>query len=446
MIFDFSKEVKSLGTKWNEIGFDPEKKNEHTIHMWGSKGSGKTKLAQEFVNSHANAFYISFDKLSEEDALESFRQVYIPHVDEVKGWKEAVDEFVRSRGNKAMLIIFEDEKNDAMRKCSTEFESWAFSKNYINLCQITHREWWYNSAFTMPVPNRTIPDFCKAFSDYSRQDAARLQALTGGNLHVAKELDENLSFEENVKLLLKPDSAFSQFLPMWLKECFRTPESYYPILKSIADGHHRLSEIAKDIEFPNNKCGKYLDALVEHDFVIADKPSGARTATYKLASSYIVAWCRYVYGKQIMQVQAPDSLFEYAMQDMDEAVAIPALHEACLRYLEFSDEYYLRDYITPDASSIKKAVQVKLKDGTKVLLDYCVLNGGQSLYCVFPHSLDQHFTKADVDAVKQAIEKIDDIYNTDIVFFSLERYSDWCVHQSAIDEWLHFVTVAGLKY
>lgn len=80
------------------------------------------------------------------------------------------------------------------------------------------------------------------------------------------------------------------------------------------------------------------------------------------------------------------------------------------------------------------------------MLDYCVLNGGQSLYCVFPHSLDQHFTKADVDAAKQAIEKIDDIYNTDIVFFSLERYSDWCVHQSAINDWLHFVTVAGLKY
>ena len=102
-----------------------------------------------------------------------------------------------------------------------------------------------------------------------------------------------------MRSLLAYDSAFTNTLPIWLAQSFRSPESYYPIFKSIAGGHHRLSEIAKDIGFQNNKCGKYLEALIRHEYVIAEKTESGKQSTYHPANSYYVSWARYTYGKKV---------------------------------------------------------------------------------------------------------------------------------------------------
>ena len=117
----------------------------------------------------------------------------------------------------------------------------------------------------------------------------RLYCPTGGIPSILKELNENESFEENVRRLLSYDSAFSRLLPLWAGECFCSLESYYPIIQSIANGNHLLSEIARDMGFPNNKCGTYLDALRKYGFVRADKPHNAKQAAYQLTNSYLVA-------------------------------------------------------------------------------------------------------------------------------------------------------------
>ena len=37
------------------------------------------------------------------------------------------------------------------------------------------------------------------------------------------------------------------------------------------------------------------------------------------------------------------------------------------------------------------------------------------------------------------------MYDTEIVIFSVNRFSDWCVHQASIDCYLHLVTAERLK-
>ncbi len=150
-----------------------------------------------------------------------------------------------------------------------------------------------HNKYSVKIRNRTIPDFIKAFPDYSKQDSIRLWAMTGGILGIAKELDETASCEENLIKLLQYDSAFSNYLPQRLNEYFRTPKSYYPILKSLASGNSRLSDIAREVGFPNNKCLKYLEALIKLDFVKAEKKANSSHSTYHLENSYFAAWCKY---------------------------------------------------------------------------------------------------------------------------------------------------------
>ena len=83
MEFDLSKEVARIGTSWNDISYDLNKRNgtlERSFALHGPKGCGKTKFAQEFVRSHAYAFYISFGKLPKKEALSAFMKTYIPDV------------------------------------------------------------------------------------------------------------------------------------------------------------------------------------------------------------------------------------------------------------------------------------------------------------------------------------------------------------------------------
>lgn len=289
----------------------------------------------------------------------------------------------------------------------------------------------------------------KSLTRYEKKDVVRLFGLTEGIPAVAKELDPNKSDEENLRTLLAFDSAFSTYLPQLLRETFRAPESYYPIIASIARGKHRLSEIAKDVGFPNNKCGTYLDALIEHGFVREEKNEPGTWARYYLANSYYIAWGRYVYGKQNLQAATPDLLLRVVKESIDEAVALPALHAACTRYIqeapkyELSPVYWLR---SPDSDAIKKAVPVKLRDGSTVILDYYGSEDGDSLFGIFPHELDKRYTKDDYERITKAISQHEGLKSAYIFLFSLYRFSDWIVHKAAHNDLLYAVTVERLKY
>ena len=420
--------------------------NEHTFFICGPKGSGKTRIAQDYVRSHANAFYISFGELSEQEALEAFRLQYVPEASEFSDWNEAVAAFIRKRNKRTTFLIFENENSTAMNGCEHAFGKYIYSTHYVRACYISPGEKQAWDEISFDVNYQTLQDYFNAFPHYSRQDLIRLHALTGGILSVAKELDDQCSFEENVHRLLAYDSAFTNTLPMWLAQSFRSPESYYPIFKSIAGGHHRLSEIAKDIGFPNNKCGKYLEALIRHEYVIAEKTESGKQSTYHLANSYYASWARYAYGKSALQVGMPDKLYEYVINDIDSAVALPAFLSACMRFIDRAGKDYLYEYRASKVESTQKSLSIKIPGGQEIVLDLCVQTDDAIYVFVFPHSLDTRYTKAEIENIYDALRHNGYYYNTHITIFSIERFSDWCVHEAARNEWLHEVTLERLKY
>ena len=140
----------------------------------------------------------------------------------------------------------EEETNAAIQECTEALQSAAKKRPGIVLCFLTSRPE-HHRHYDVSVPYLTISDFYRLFPKYSRQNIVRLFALTGGIPEIVKELDAEADFDENMRRLLSYDSVFSAILPAWLSRCFRSPDSYYPILCSIADGKHRLAEIAKAV-------------------------------------------------------------------------------------------------------------------------------------------------------------------------------------------------------
>lgn len=441
MELDFTKKLNQMNTSWNDACFQSGK----SFTLFGPKGSGKTRIAQDFARSHKGVFYLSFEHQDPRAALAQFCRMFLPEQGDIHNWDDAVKAFLALRQSGRKLIIFEDEQNASMEQCCAAFCSQRGGMRNLIFCFIS-RECKETGNRNVSANYFTMADVCRSFPAYAKQDAVRLHALTGGIPAILKELDAKNDYNDTVRKLLSYDSAFSTLLPQWLNDCFRSPESYYPILKSISCEHHRLSEIARDIGFPNNKCGKYLEALIENNFVRAEKPCDRKQATYHIANSYFAAWCRYVYGKKTQQIMTPDALFDYVGQDIDNGLAIPEFHKACLRYLQ-SAKYELSHRLhNAQPKEIKKSVPVTLKDGSQVILDYCVLKKEDALFCVFPHSLTMRYTKDEMERIYEAVQQYERLYNAHIVVFSLERFSDWCVHEASTNSQLYLVTIERMKY
>ena len=443
MRFDLSKDVARIAEEWNQVIFDKEQAHDFDIDLYGPKGSGKTKAAQELANSHAGIYYVSFEGLSYDDAVRSFVCAYLPGNEDISSISDAVDCFLKKISGKRTLIIVESENSDAMREFLSRFPIHDKRKSII-FCFIRNEQ--YNLDHAVRMWHRSPAEFIKAFPEYNNNDAMRLQALTGGMMAVAKELDQEASYEDNVRRLLRFDSAFSTHLPAMLNQCFRTPESYYPIIKSMADGHCRLSEIAKGIGFPNNKCLNYIEALIENGFAEAQKLEGSKQSTYHLANSYYSAWGRYVYGKKMLQISGPDNLFQHVSEDIDEHITIPAFCDACLRFFRESRKEYLFEYRWSDVKEIKKAVAVKISDGSTVTIDYVIKTDKFDFNLIFPHAIDMKYTKEEINRVYEALDIIDSRYYAHTTVFSFTRFSDWCVEEAARNEWFHIVPVERLKY
>ena len=290
---------------------------------------------------------------------------------------------------------------------------------------------------------RSIVDFLLAFPDYDKADVIRLHGLTGGLPAVAKYLCADIPFEENLKILLKHDSAFSHFAPSILQRLFRSPESYHPILYSIACGKHRLSEIAKDIGFPNNKCGKYLEALIKAGLVKAHKESENSFARYFLTNSYIKSWYLYIYKNRMLQITDPQGLMSKVILTMDKAIALPSLEESCIRFIDNKYQIHNSWFIDRYVKGKTKPAYLKHKDGFRFKIDCIIENNGKTLVCVF----DEKITKEQLEHYINVSSSYGSLCSeVSLVVFSVNRFSDWCVHQASVLDQLFCVTLERLKY
>ena len=94
----------------------------------------------------------------------------------------------------------------------------------------------------------------------------------------------------------------------------------------------------------------------------------------------------------------------------------------------------------------KNGVEYRFKNGSTIKLNYVQQIEARTLVGVMPENLDKKYTKKEIQRIRFAVSRLETLYNTDIVVFSLHRFSDWCVHEARINDFFHPVTVERLKY
>ena len=451
MRFDLWRNVSEIYREWNDQYFiDSKKKFKDTMFLIGEKGSGKTSIAQEYIKKRpGKTRYFSFSALDGKQGRQRFCAAFDLDQSVAGSWTEIGKAFHKKHGSKTLLILFDDAE-----EYSETVEFKEVVDKYINLrrivvCWLKRDDPLANSYYgpntiRIGVRYRTLGEYFKILPTYSRKDILRLFTLTDGILPILYELDESEPLESNVRRLLRYDSAFSTFLPELLSESFRSPESYFPIIASIANGKHRLSEIAKDTGYPNNKCLTYLNALKNARIVIENRTQNNNRASYELRYTYYKAWGRYVYGNKAMQVSDPEQLVSMVIEDIDKGLALQTFQRACYRYLQYSTKDILRVQRFQRDPRVLRDVEVIKGEGLK--LTYCEIAEGQSLFTIIPNDLERRYTKEDLANIRETVLQLPGGYENQILLFSMHRFNDWIVHQAHLDDELHLVTIERLKY
>ena len=446
--FSFEKDIARFHSAWSEWKYSVYHKQtprHYNLRIKGFYGCGKTEFLRQFCEQNKDAVYLNFNDLDSDTALSVFCKQLL-NGENAENWNEAVKKYKKLTSGRFQVLFIDQCTESAASK---DFASAIHSVKLHDHTLVLFAETSAPESIQDPgnIKPRSIADYLRVFPDYDKADVIRLYGLTGGLPAVAKELDASLSFEDNLKLLLRHDSAFSHFVPEILQRVFRTPESYHPILYSIACGKHRLSEIAKDIGFPNNKCGKYLEALRKAGLVKAQTEGNRGFARYFLTNSYLNSWYLYIYKNRALQITDPQRLLNMAVKTIDKAVALPALEDSCIRFIDNKWSIDSGNLIDRYIKGKTKPVKLKHKDGFRFKIDCILERNGKTLVCVFPHSFDEKITKEQMEHYINVSCSYGSLYGeVSLVVFSVNRFSDWCVHQASVYDQLFCVPLERLKY
>ena len=248
----------------------------------------------------------------------------------------------------------------------------------------------------------------------SAVDVARLCAVTGGLSALLNDYDEDKSFSDNLYAWTSPDSMLYRLMPQILSEQFRTHESYHAILYAIATGKHRLSEIARHMDVPNNQCKKYLDALIALGLI------EVKEHHYSILNSYVDFWHRFFYLNVGRVITTPCDATSEILSQLDEFTLEKQLPE-CIKKLPF--------HIPKDAKRQYNAV-----------FDFVFQSGSHTVLIKLPESLNWHCTKQELDLLLDSVTNYcSAFYEAEICVVSFNRFSNYCVKQSGQLDNMHLV-------
>ncbi len=297
------------------------------VVLYGKRRVGKTELIKHFLNKNTGIYYLADRRTLSEQLLEFGRVVGNYFEDTIlarrgfESWLEAF-EYLRDKSKSKQFIVAIDEypylvetQTDTSSVFQKGWDEYLKDSNvFLILCgsSIAMMESEL-LAYRSPLYGRTTGRLCiesmsaessrKFFPGKDFAEFMQFYAITGGMPaylnafarydNVSKAVEE-LFFDKN--------GLYYNEVRFMLKQELRTPNIYFAILKAIAWGKTKVSEIANEVGEPVTLINKYLTTLEQLQFVkrevpvLEEKPHKSKSGIYVLSENMTRFWFQYVYA------------------------------------------------------------------------------------------------------------------------------------------------------
>ncbi|OGL88314.1 ATPase [Candidatus Uhrbacteria bacterium RIFCSPLOWO2_02_FULL_51_9] len=329
------QELKVLNEKW-------QSNLAQFFIIYGKRRVGKTELIKQFINDKP-AIYFLADKRTTADQLRELGQIVGSYFkDEIlikNGFGDWIEVFsyLKTKTTAERLILAIDEypyltEND--KSTSSLFQKgWdEYLKNTKIFLILSGSSIAMMESETL---NQSAPLFGrrtgqilvdplnfsqsrKFFPEKNFSDFLNIYTITGGMPAYLKQFEGGGEMSEEIKKKIFNKTAFLyNEVEFTLKEELRETKNYLAILRAIALGKKKLSEIVNEVGLDTATANKYLSVLinlrlVEREVPITeDKPDKSRRGLYKISDNFFVFWFQYIFPyKSYLEMDNYDYVLE----------------------------------------------------------------------------------------------------------------------------------------
>ncbi len=314
------KELAQLNKLWRE-------KEAQLIIVYGKRRVGKTELIKQFMKKHSGIYYLA-DKRTHKEQLLEFGRVVGNYFDDMiltsrgfESWLEAFEYLKKKSKNKKFIVALDEYPYLAEAQSDTTSlfqKGWdeylKDSKAYMILCGssiammeseiLSYKAPLYGRVTgRMLIEPLSVKDSMLFFPKKPFTEFLSLFSITGGMPAYLQAFSKYNSVKEAVEeLCFNRNGLFHNEVTFMLKQELRTPNLYFAILKAIAWGNTKVSNIANDSGLEVPLVNKYLKTLerlqlVKREVPITeDKPYKSKKGIYVLRENFVRFWFQYIYA------------------------------------------------------------------------------------------------------------------------------------------------------
>ena len=345
-------ELHTLNTEYN--------RNSSFVVIYGRRRVGKTTLIKEFLKNKTAFYYLATEELESQsmkrlanviarttkntllqkieftDWLDLFQLIadYKPEEKKVL----VIDEFpYLVRTNSAFPSILQNAWDEFLKDSNVML---ILSGSLIGMMQkhaLSYDSPLYGRRTAQmrltPLPFTSIYET----QNFPFEQAVEQFALTGGVPKYLEFFEDGRPLEEQLKDAVFSKNGFLYEEPNFLlKSEFLTAVNYFSIIKTIADGNHKLGKIASALGQESSSLTPYLSTLSDLGFIekrtpITEKnPEKSRKGLYFIADNFLRFWFCYVYPyKGELELDNMQIVLDEIHKDFKEKFVAFAYEDIC---------------------------------------------------------------------------------------------------------------------
>ena len=345
-------ELHTLNTEYN--------RNSSFVVIYGRRRVGKTTLIKEFLKNKTAFYYLATEELEIQsmkrlanviarttkntllqkieftDWLDLFQLIadYKPEEKKVL----VIDEFpYLVRTNSAFPSILQNAWDEFLKDSNVML---ILSGSLIGMMQkhaLSYDSPLYGRRTAQmrltPLPFTSIYET----QNLPFEQAVEQFALTGGVPKYLEFFEDGRPLEEQLKDAVFSKNGFLYEEPNFLlKSEFLTAVNYFSIIKTIADGNHKLGKIASVLGQESSSLTPYLSTLSDLGFIekrtpITEKnPEKSRKGLYFIADNFLRFWFCYVYPyKGELELDNMQIVLDEIHKDFKEKFVAFAYEDIC---------------------------------------------------------------------------------------------------------------------
>jgi len=294
------------------------------VPIYGRRRIGKTRLVQEFIKDK-KAIYFLADSVSEMEQLKNIGRIVGEYFKDpiltdagFKDWYQFFS-YIRDKHERLVIVIdefpylvnakpaissmFQKGIDEYLKKTTIFLILMGSSIGMMEKEVLFHKAPLYGrrtaSMEIKEMPFNALKDF---FPGRTFDELVKIYAVFGAVPAYIEKLNPKHDIFTNIaELVLDKGTFLYNEIEYILREELREPRNYFVILRAIAQGKRKLSEIINDTGFEKSLVSRYLDILkglrfVEKDIPITEKiPEKSKHGLYRLHDKFFGFWFRYVF-------------------------------------------------------------------------------------------------------------------------------------------------------